>query len=999
MAKYDLSVNQLNRAEFDILDQATVDGLWELFIAICDRWKNVELPENLRPQAAALDFLVVPGYTIGGFYRGIVDDLETLCTERGEPFVFSGDPALQVPDDLYWGSGGKVIQVKNLETARKALELIIDQGEGTEGALDVEDNTYFQKENENEVAHYYRFNEIRQGHRYAGTDRPKDPPSGLAFTVDYAATYPIKPDCKAMEYASDPNLRSLNDQFNRDYSHMVLQLNEGFNGNSKVLYSAIMNDMHGLPAKAALIMQMPVPGDPQRRNAMPTFEWVPPVMPSVMIASNDPEERPHPAPAPPMLARALRRAPSFPTRHYPYRKPAAAGGANVAAASVFTGAHPFSGVINRFILGRDTEVRALSGEETAQALRDPFGALLLRRGKFPLTLRAILAELAAFDQQPEGIPKQQAFFVADGGQIAWTPDTAGLARQLRLVLVRHRGGDAELLVSTASPFDSEEVFLQLLAWDPDNLAFNFYERRGGAWIWAGSSWDALAPDTRGHGPFDSHVNGGLVMKELKVPWMHWNSMAITIEPSALAPDDPLRNDPLFTGRDGAESLEKLVRGGLTRWTNARLKRCVTGDTLTRAPEFFRQVLATTTVNLTSSPQVSRTVTADQPLRLPRTFFLHVDALLNELNLGIAFPPPKVDGALYLDCLKRYAVELRDEAFSVPGDTFFAFPVPEPAFEDVIVLRELLTRQFLTRRMAVTLFMVDFPNPVFSPRREQLLAHVPDEVTAADGDGWFQARFVKAIRAAVGSLPQDAPEREFLELWELADDAWEPACVARVNAYLETVGARLADATGAGFDAFFRLAESRRRDFRHRPLSEFSLTLPFTSIPADDPPLEMTAAAEVQPRIASPKSFILSPTNHSTSPTSVMEQFDPPGFLEDLNPPQRAQWSDWISSQLDAVAAGEPDNFDFDAPRPRFFNPLKNPPAADAVERDIRWNAFPRIVQLDAASDTERWQTADASRDVQDEYCEWSATRDPPPTRSRGSPLPAKRRNTGSFSPR
>jgi hypothetical protein len=48
MAKYDLSVSQLNRGEFDTLDQATVDGLWELFIAICDRWKNVPDPNAMR---------------------------------------------------------------------------------------------------------------------------------------------------------------------------------------------------------------------------------------------------------------------------------------------------------------------------------------------------------------------------------------------------------------------------------------------------------------------------------------------------------------------------------------------------------------------------------------------------------------------------------------------------------------------------------------------------------------------------------------------------------------------------------------------------------------------------------------------------------------------------------------------------------------------------------------------------------------------------------------
>lgn len=106
----------------------------------------------------------------------------------------------------------------------------------------------------------------------------------------------------------------------------------------------------------------------------------------------------------------------------------------------------------------------------------------------------------------------------------------------------------------------------------------------------------------------------------------------------------------------------------------------------------------------------------------------------------------------------------------------------------------------------------------------------------------------------------------------------------------------------------------------------------------------------------------------------MQRFDPPGFLDDLTVDQAEAWSDWISRQIDDAGAGRPDRYEFDAPRPRFFNALTTAPAADALSKDIAWTAFPRVVQLDAATDEERWRTADASRDVQDEYCEWSVAR-------------------------
>ena len=44
--------------------------------------------------------------------------------------------------------------------------------------------------------------------------------------------------------------------------------------------------------------------------------------------------------------------------------------------------------------------------------------------------------------------------------------------------------------------------------------------------------------------------------------------------------------------------------------------------------------------------------------------------------------------------------------------------------------------------------------------------------------------------------------------------------------------------------------------------------------------------------------------------------------------------------------------------------------ADAVEKDISWTAFPRLVQINSVNDVQRWRKADGSREVQDEYREW-----------------------------
>ena len=109
---------------------------------------------------------------------------------------------------------------------------------------------------------------------------------------------------------------------------------------------------------------------------------------------------------------------------------------------------------------------------------------------------------------------------------------------------------------------------------------------------------------------------------------------------------------------------------------------------------------------------------------------------------------------------------------------------------------------------------------------------------------------------------------------------------------------------------------------------------------------------------------------------ILTQFDPPGFLTDFTPDQRQAWSDWISSQLSDARDRADQGLRNYGPRPQFFNALTHPTGADAIEKDITWSAFPRIIGITSASDVERWTRADASRDVQDEYCEWSVTRDP-----------------------
>jgi len=81
-----------------------------------------ESEEFPRPQEFA---------TIGQLYRGIELGLDRLTGVLGEPVLFCGSPRAQVtPELLNWP---QVVPVTGLASARKAIDEIIEQGEGARG--------------------------------------------------------------------------------------------------------------------------------------------------------------------------------------------------------------------------------------------------------------------------------------------------------------------------------------------------------------------------------------------------------------------------------------------------------------------------------------------------------------------------------------------------------------------------------------------------------------------------------------------------------------------------------------------------------------------------------------------------------------------------------------------------------------------------------------------------------------------------------------------------
>lgn len=219
-----------------------------------------------RPRRKALLEAGHPGrheeehfFSIGEFYVAVQQGLEHLHASMGDA-LFSGDPARQIGPEYYYSGGGGLTTVTDLASARAALELISEQGEGLTGHIFDEDG---------EIAHYYRFQQLLLGRFYREGDE-RDHPSGGPVTVAWDAVYPLKPDARLTDYPEGSELRAAAKAFNDEYAGFLAALTRAFDGKPELFIDAV-GDMFRLKDLMYQIMRQPL-NDGTGMHAAPTFE-------------------------------------------------------------------------------------------------------------------------------------------------------------------------------------------------------------------------------------------------------------------------------------------------------------------------------------------------------------------------------------------------------------------------------------------------------------------------------------------------------------------------------------------------------------------------------------------------------------------------------------------------------------------------------------------------------------------------------------------------------
>jgi hypothetical protein len=195
------------------------------------------------------------GVTIGEYYGAIRTRLKSL-------------PASQWSADRNQVSGllGAFV-VSDFASASKAIDTIVDQGEGTS-------NDPFDGD---ELAHYYRYMEIKMGHKLI-KDLTVDPPysyKGDPVPYDPTGVYPVDVDPSTATYVRRYGEHSgpvrQNNTFNYTYTSLLGVLHQVFNGDPTQLSSAV-GMMFSLKGQAkAMMSDLPGAGT----NIGPSFEYQP----------------------------------------------------------------------------------------------------------------------------------------------------------------------------------------------------------------------------------------------------------------------------------------------------------------------------------------------------------------------------------------------------------------------------------------------------------------------------------------------------------------------------------------------------------------------------------------------------------------------------------------------------------------------------------------------------------------------------------------------------
>lgn len=224
------------------LRKCSIEQVTDVFMAIEEPEDPIEIPTDKTLMAA---MQITPEFeTIGAFYQFLAKKIEDLG-----PSIFKGDPGKQVVASKWFPNPEEMFAITDVASAVKAIEVIVDQGEGTHtDPFDEFGNP----------AHYYRFEEIVKGRKLVRKPGQTPPYSfgGDVVKLDTANVWNMDDDPKIAKYKPGSLSRRMAEQFSYSYTRLLNALHLTFNGDASQLDNA-MGVMYELRLLAQQVLATP----------------------------------------------------------------------------------------------------------------------------------------------------------------------------------------------------------------------------------------------------------------------------------------------------------------------------------------------------------------------------------------------------------------------------------------------------------------------------------------------------------------------------------------------------------------------------------------------------------------------------------------------------------------------------------------------------------------------------------------------------------------------
>ncbi len=165
-----------------------------------------------------------------------------------------------------WFPSGELFAVTDIKSASRAINIIIEQGEGTKTAP---------TDPEGRNAHYYRFAEIVKGRRLVPN---ANAPQGYSYTgipikFDPAGVWPMVDNPTLVKLPAHSLVARYANEFDETYTALLHAIQETVDGEPKKL-DVVIGVMYALRIQAQLLMATPIPNQ-DGVNAGPRWKFLP----------------------------------------------------------------------------------------------------------------------------------------------------------------------------------------------------------------------------------------------------------------------------------------------------------------------------------------------------------------------------------------------------------------------------------------------------------------------------------------------------------------------------------------------------------------------------------------------------------------------------------------------------------------------------------------------------------------------------------------------------